>query len=76
MPVASQRDYIKLSQDLLYAVKTSEPTDSFENQFSSVPLDVLLSQLDSENKRKAFWLNIYNAYTQIGLSKNPDAYKK
>jgi hypothetical protein len=76
MSAVSQSDYIKLSQDLLYAVKTGELTDSFENQFSLVPQDVLFSQLDSENKRKAFWLNIYNAYTQIALKKTPGAYTK
>ena len=74
--VASQNDYIKLSQDILYAVKTGEPTDSLEIQLSNLSPDILLSQLSSENKRKAFWLNIYNAYTQIGLKDNPDAYKK
>ena len=75
MPVTSQSDYIKLSQDLLYAVKTGESSDSLENQLSLISQDDLFSQLDSENKRKAFWLNIYNAYTQIALKKNPDAYK-
>ncbi len=74
--VASQNDYIKLSQDILYAVKTGEPTDSLEIQLSNLSPDTLLSQLSSENKRKAFWLNIYNAYTQIGLKSNTDAYKK
>jgi hypothetical protein len=76
MSAASQIDYIKLSQGLLYAVKTGEPTDSLENQFSLVSQNVLFSQLDSENEKKAFWLNIYNAYTQIGLKKNPGAYKE
>jgi hypothetical protein len=75
MPVTSQNDYVKLSQDLLYAVKTGESSDSLENQLSLASQSNLFRQLDTENKRKAFWLNIYNAYTQIGLRKNPDAYK-
>ena len=61
--VDSQNDCIKLSQDILYAVKTGEPTDSLENKLSNLSADTLLNQLSSENKRKAFWLNIYNAYT-------------
>lgn len=73
---APQQNYTKLSQDLLYAVKTGEPTDSIENNLSFVLPEVLLGQLDNENKRKAFWLNIYNAYTQIALKKIPDAYTK
>ena len=71
MVTAAQNNYIKLSQDLLYAVKTGDPTDSLENQLSLVSEGDLFRQLDSENKRKAFWLNIYNAYTQIALKKNP-----
>jgi hypothetical protein len=72
----SQTDYIKLSQDLLYAVKTDRPDDSLQRQISTSAEDELYQQLNNEDKRKAFWLNIYNAYTQIGLKANPDAYKK
>jgi hypothetical protein len=72
----SQVDFIRLSQDILYAVKTAGPIDSFRQQLAEVNENDLLAQLDTETKKLAFWLNIYNAYTQIGLKENTDAYKK
>ncbi len=67
--------YIKISQDLLYNVKTDEPADSLMHLLSNAPVAVLQAQLRSDAERKAFWLNIYNAYTQIALKKEPDAYQ-
>ena len=69
-------DYIKLSQDLLYAVKTDEPTNSFTGLLAAAEKNTLAAQLETDSKRKAFWLNIYNAFTQIGLKGNPSAYTK
>jgi hypothetical protein len=74
--MTQQADYIKLTQDLLYAVKTDEDFTAVQKQLADAGQDELLRQLSDENKRKAFWLNIYNAYTQIGLKENPEAYKK
>lgn len=69
-------DCIKLSQELLYAVRTDESTDSLEKKLELVPKEELASQLKTDAERNAFWLNIYNAFTQISLKNNPDAYKK
>jgi len=69
-------DYIKLSQELLYAVRTDEPTNSLEKKLELVSINLLASQLKGDAERKAFWLNIYNAFTQISLKENPGAYKK
>ncbi len=69
-------DCIKWSQELLYAVRTDEPTDSLEKKLELVSIEELTTQLKTDAERKAFWLNIYNAFTQISLKKNPDAYKK
>jgi hypothetical protein len=71
----SQVDFIKLSQDILYTVKTEGTVDSFRQQLADAKEVDLWKELDTETKKLAFWLNIYNAYTQIGLKENPDAYK-
>lgn len=68
-------DYISISQHLLYAVKTGEPVDSFIQQLANASSGDLSNQLNTDGTRKAFWLNIYNAYTQIGLKKDPTAYE-
>jgi hypothetical protein len=68
-------DYIKISQEILYAVKTDEPADIMMSQLANASDADLLKQLKSDIERKAFWLNVYNAYTQIGLKKDSNAYQ-
>lgn len=67
---------INISQQLLLAAKTKEATDSFVTILQSLPKNVLETQLINDNEKKAFWINLYNAYTQIILTKNPEKYKK
>jgi len=73
---AQPKNFIKLSQDILYAVKTGDPADSLIKQLAGADENDLYAELDTEEKKLAFWLNIYNAFTQTGLQKNPEAYKK
>ena len=69
-------DYIKVSQDLLYAVKTDEPVTSFQQLLSKASWQELRTQLRTDADRKAFWLNMYNACTQTALKEDPGAYKR
>lgn len=69
-------DLITLSQQLLLAAKTNETVDSFTLILSNTTEAELVKQIATNNQRKAFWINIYNAYTQIILTKNPDQYRK
>ena len=41
---------------------------------SNISIEELDNALDTNDKRLAFWLNIYNAYIQVILHKNPDLY--
>lgn len=54
----------RLAVGFLRAARYSEDTASFVQQLADYPLDQLASELDSEARKMAFWLNIYNAYTQ------------
>lgn len=56
---------ISISEQLLLNVKTGEATDSLE--YSLLRLDVkdLTESLTTDNARKTFWINVYNAYFQI-----------
>lgn len=67
---------IEISQQLLLAAKTKGPTDSLSLILQNISQVELEKQLVTEDQKKAFWINIYNAYTQIILSKNPEKYKK
>ncbi|HEX8461365.1 MAG TPA: DUF547 domain-containing protein, partial [Segetibacter sp.] len=66
---------IEISQQLLLAAKTHEPTDSLVGKIQSISEQSLTSQLLTDDDKKAFWINLYNAFTQVILSKNPDKYK-
>ena len=68
-------DCIKVSQDILYAARTGESTVNDKFSLATIPFDELTRQLNHDDKRTAFWLNIYNAFTLIGLTENPDWYE-
>jgi hypothetical protein len=68
-------DLIETSQQLLLQAKTHEPTDSLIKVVENISESLLDRQLTNDVNKKAFWINIYNAYTQIILLKNPDKYK-
>jgi hypothetical protein len=68
-------DYIKISQDFLYAAKSGDTTKSYIDTLKNANEDVLATELNNDHKRLAFWLNIYNGFTQVILKNDPDQYK-
>jgi len=72
---AMKTDYIQLSQEFLYAARTGDSTVLYMDTLKLANPDELASQLNSDDKRLAFWLNIYNGFTQVILKKNPEQYK-
>ena len=73
--VVSDVNLVEVSQQLLLAAKTKEPTDSMVNILHYITPSDLIKQLNTDDLKKVFWINIYNAFTQIILSKNPNQYK-
>ena len=65
----------KISQQLLLAAKTKQPTDSLVEAVAAITLPQLAAQLTGDDEKKAFWINLYNAFTQIILTKDPGKYK-
>lgn len=68
-------NYITLSQDYLYAARTGENIEAYLDTLKNADLNLLSQQLKSDHEKLAFWLNIYNASTQVLLKENPDQYK-
>jgi hypothetical protein len=66
---------IETSQQLLLQAKTHEPTDSLVKIVEGITEPALTAQLTNDTYKKTFWINIYNAFTQVILTKNPDKYK-
>lgn len=74
--MTNQTDYIRLSQQFLYAAKTDSPTQTYLDSLALPDLEQLANQLNTDDKRKVFWVNIYNGFVVDILKKNPDAYKR
>ncbi|HQX97429.1 MAG TPA: DUF547 domain-containing protein [Chitinophagaceae bacterium] len=70
----SQNKLVQLSQDFMYAAKTGEQTTSFITSLKDLSMDELTATITNDNEKKAFWINLYNAYTNTALKNNPDQY--
>ena len=68
-------NYIQISQQLFYAVRTGDSSENFILQLSAADKNELKKQLPTDVEKKAFWLNIYNAFIQKLLSEHPEKYK-
>ncbi|RNC79955.1 MAG: DUF547 domain-containing protein [Balneola sp.] len=56
---------LELSSELLLEVKRANSTDSLESMLASFDAETLQGELNTDTRKKAFWLNIYNAWYQI-----------
>jgi thiol-disulfide isomerase/thioredoxin len=72
---ASQNKLVQLSQEFMYAAKSGEETSDFISKFQRLSMEDLLSTIKTDDGKKAFWINLYNGYTQAALKKDPAQYK-
>ena len=74
-PISSENTLLQLSQDFIYATKTNENAALYITKLKAFNYDSLVTYLKTDNEKKAFWINLYNAYTNFLLHKNPEQYK-
>ncbi|MFT6335744.1 MAG: hypothetical protein ACI86M_002304 [Saprospiraceae bacterium] len=55
----------KISENLLLALKTHKPYQQFVDELALIPVSDISDQITDDNKKKAFWINIYNSYFLI-----------
>jgi hypothetical protein len=70
---ANAQQYVQTSLDFFNAVKTNDNHQAGK-ALSSLAVaneDSLKNQLDTEQKAKAFWINVYNTLVQYLLKKDP-----
>lgn len=67
--------YAELSMELVRTVRDGKNTGPITKKLAEVSADELYSDLDTESRKKAFWLNVYNAYVQILLLDNPELFE-
>ncbi len=73
--IIAQTDYNKVSQNLMKAVIDSTSTQEYQDVIANASISDLKNGLDTDTKKLAFWINIYNAYIQIILRPNPEMYE-
>ena len=74
-PLSADTNYIMLSQQFLYSVRTGDSSDQYIQQLAEADIQKLYKELSTDAKKKAFWLNIYNGFVQKLLTENPGKYK-
>ncbi|MBK9737257.1 MAG: DUF547 domain-containing protein [Saprospiraceae bacterium] len=68
-------NYIQTAQDFLTDIKNNKEVDHYIKTFEYAKLENLSHQVETDNQKFAFWINIYNAYIQVILAKTPERYK-
>jgi hypothetical protein len=58
---------IKLSQEVLAAIRYDQDVDCYLRELSELSQEDLTKQLDTDTKKKVFWINVYNATVQYAL---------
>ncbi|MDN5200779.1 DUF547 domain-containing protein [Fulvivirgaceae bacterium BMA10] len=66
---------IEISQKFLLATKLRNSTKPFIEALRGIQFDKLQNELTSDKEKKAFWINIYNAFVQCFVINNPESYK-
>ncbi len=67
---------VDLSTDFVDRMIHDLPVERHLAIFRSLNSDELAAQLDTDSKRLAFWINIYNGFTQYFLKQDPSLYIK
>ena len=64
-----------LSEFFLKKLRNGEDTKEIQEKLATIEFDVLVKGLETDAQKLAFWVNVYNAYIQVILTKNPERYE-
>ena len=67
--------YNQLSEEFIYAAKTGNDVSGQIKELANLNADSLAHSLSSDVEKEAFWINLYNGFTQYFLTKDPELYK-
>ncbi len=72
----AQQSYLHSASELIRAISRDEPIDQYIEHLSKSTVEELVEELNTDDKIYAFWINIYNAFIQIELRRDPTLYEK
>lgn len=67
----SAQAYEPMAAELLRCLREGLNTQDLERQLAEADPRALAEQLDSDARKKAFWINLYNSYIILRLRENP-----
>ncbi len=68
-------NYSEVAQDLLENIMHKKAYDKEVKILAESSLNNLISELQTDQEKIAFWVNVYNAFIQISLTENPKEYE-
>lgn len=72
---AKPADYVAEAAKLLTAVKDGQQVEDRVQALAQADREGLLAELEDDERKKTFWLNLYNAYVQIFLQEQPGLFE-
>ena len=70
----SNNNTVALSEQFIYAAKSGSETSGLMEKLIALSYKDLQTTLKNDADKKAFWINIYNGFTQYFLKNNPEKY--
>lgn len=70
----AQPNYPDLSKQIMQSLRDDKPVAADLEILAQADPGELAKQLDSEAKKKAFWINVYNAQILVILNQNPEMF--
>ncbi|MFH6604307.1 DUF547 domain-containing protein [Maribacter algicola] len=71
---SKELDLNELSEAFLVNIKNGASTNEIREKIYGLSLEDIVNGLSTDDKKLAFWVNVYNAYIQVILSENPKLY--
>lgn len=69
------KDPLTFSEDLFLSIRTEQDYSAYVDTLERIDLDRLETDLNSHDKKVAFWINTYNSLVQIKARSNPSAFE-
>src|SRR5690606_6837123 len=73
--LASGNAEVQLSQQFLSGLKDHQNVESLVLKIANLDPNKLSESLNTDHKKLAFWINIYNGFIQYQLKENPKRYE-
>lgn len=69
-----EMSYQQASENMLRDLKDGKDVNEYAEKFAAANLEQLAAEINTDAKKKAFWINLYNGYIQKLLVENPGLY--